>query len=116
MARDARWIGIFPASPAPVKVPGTTQPSQFALGKPIGGRKVAKIMKDGTRLCAFQQGQCKAKGPCSQGAHRCGLVVRGSGSVEHRVTVLHHASNPPRFETPLRSQGHLFLGLMMKPH
>lgn len=88
MARDAHWIPQqsslpadippFPPSPAPVKTPGAAQPSQFALGKAIGGRKVAKIMKDGTRLCAaFQQGQCKAKGTCPQGAHRCGLVVRG---------------------------------------
>lgn len=82
LARDAHWIPqqsslpaemlTFPPVPTPVKAPGTTLPSQFALGKSVGGRKVAKTMKDGTRLCPAFQGQCKTKGPCAQGAHRCG--------------------------------------------
>lgn len=45
-----------------------------------------------------------------------GLWCEGSGSVGHRVTVLHHAGNPPRPDTPLRRQGLLLIGLMMQPH
>ena len=87
--RDAHWLPTTPAmaEPAnpggasgggvtlPVKPPLT---SLFSLGKSINGRKVAKTMKDGTKLCAaFQHGQCKQKSPCPGGHHRCGLVVRG---------------------------------------
>ena len=92
VARDAHWIAHLSASPT-VELPsaGSTTPvvktqqiSQFTLGKSVNGRSVAKTMKDGTRLCAaFQQGQCKQKGTCPQGQHRCGVVtkkerVRGS--------------------------------------
>ena len=37
---------------------------------------MAKVLKDGSKICqAFQHGQCKSKPPCTQGQHRCGLVV-----------------------------------------
>lgn len=54
-------------------------PSQMVLGKPVNGKKTAKVMKDGTRLrTTFQQGQCRnPKGSCPQGHHKCGVVVRG---------------------------------------
>lgn len=51
--------------------------NHFMLGKPIGGKAVAKVLKDGSKICqAFQHGQCKSKSPCPQGQHRCGLVVK----------------------------------------
>ena len=44
------------------------------LVKPIGGKAVARVMQDGTKLCqTFQHGQCK--GGCGQ-AHRCALVIK----------------------------------------
>lgn len=54
-------------------------PSQMVLGKPVNGKKTAKVMKDGTRLrTTFQQGQCRnPKGSSPQGHHKCGVVVRG---------------------------------------
>ena len=57
----------------------TPLPSQFTLGKAVNGKKVAKTMRDGTKICqAFQHGQCKnPKGSCPQGQHKCGAVVRG---------------------------------------
>ena len=86
-ARDAHWVphlasGVTrseatrqPQSPSQ---PTSAPASQLTLGKSIAGKKVARIMKDGTKLCAsFQQGQCKAKSPCPQGVHRCGVVTRG---------------------------------------
>ena len=96
-ARDAHWLPMAaPPSEGPAVVaaaaggsastPKAGVTSQFALGKPINGRKVAKVMKDGTRLCAsFQHGQC----------HRCGLVVRGErtcGSPGHGGAVCRAAS------------------------
>lgn len=85
--RDAHWIPAPHAAmpDAALKVLSPTGsdklpalgPSSFALGKPVNGQKVAKIMKDGTKLCAgFQQGQCKSKSPCTNGAHKCGVVLR----------------------------------------
>ena len=63
------------------KTPGKepNSPSQFQLGKPIQGRSVAKVMKDGTKICqSFQHKQCKGpKTGCPNGAHRCGSVLRG---------------------------------------
>ena len=84
VARDAHWMQAghpempMPSSPATAASSGTPRsPSKLQLGKPINGRKVAKVMKDGTTLCqAFQHNNCKAKGKCPNGAHRCGLVVR----------------------------------------
>ena len=85
VARDAHWIpaltpatlassGAVPLGPE-VKPPAAI--NQFALGKPIQGRQVAKVLKDGTKLCqSFQHGQCKNKAPCSMGQHRCGLVIK----------------------------------------
>ena len=108
-ARDAHWIPVASSIPADVQpgahntIPGPpkgqTQPglgSQFSLGKPINSRKVAKVMKDGTRLCAaFQHAQCKAKGSCTNGAHRCGLVLRGErvcGAPSHGAAACRQSS------------------------
>ena len=87
VARDAHWVphavpGVTRAEagkPTPLPSPVTPMPSQFALGKPVNGKKVAKVMRDGTKVCqAFQHGQCKnPKGSCPQGQHKCGTVVRG---------------------------------------
>ena len=85
--RDAHWIPashvVLPdaalkvLSPTGSDKPPALGPSSFALGKSVNGKKVAKIMKDGTKLCAgFQQGQCKTKPPCTNGAHKCGVVLR----------------------------------------
>ena len=82
--RDAHWVPppILPFADSPAGVPssGTSKDNSganhFALGKPINGKQVAKVLKDGSRLCqAFQHGQCKQKTPCPNGQHRCGLVV-----------------------------------------
>lgn len=68
LARDARWVphavpGVTrtETSKSPQPSPTATQaPSHFLLGKPVNGSKVAKVMRDGTKLCAaFQHGQCK---------------------------------------------------------
>ena len=106
-ARDAHWLPMAaPTSEGPAVVaaavggsastPKAGVTSQFALGKPINGRKVARVMKDGTRLCAsFQHGQCKQKSPCPAGHHRCGLVVRGErtcGSPGHGAAACRAAS------------------------
>lgn len=106
-ARDAHWLPMAaPTSEGPAVVaaavggsastPKAGVTSQFALGKPIHGRKVARVMKDGTRLCAsFQHGQCKQKSPCPAGHHRCGLVVRGErtcGSPGHGAAACRAAS------------------------
>ena len=106
--RDAHWI-LAPAMCAAVaEVPsasggGGSPPkqsgaSQFSLGKPINGRPVAKVMKDGTKLCqAFQHGQCKSKSGCTLGQHRCGLVTkkeRVCGSPGHGATTCRNSSKP----------------------
>ena len=58
----------FPGPGNPTAPTNPAASSQFALGKPVNGRKVAKTMKDGTKLCAsFQQGHCKAKTQCPGG-------------------------------------------------
>ena len=82
--RDAHWSVPITTSgttssrstPDPV-TPVKSEANRWTLGNPINGRQVAKILKDGTRLCqAFQHGQCKAKANCTNGQHRCGLVLR----------------------------------------
>ena len=81
VARDAHWLPPVGADTPPVTPVKTStpysppepkaSPSKFALGKPIN------VMKDGTVLCqAFQSGNCKAKGQCPNGAHRCGNVTK----------------------------------------
>ena len=108
-ARDAHWLPstAVHSEPAgsqaalggggspPVKTVGA---SLFSLGKSINGRKVARTMKDGTKLCAaFQHGQCKQKSPCSGGHHRCGLVVRGErtcGSPGHGAAACRASTKP----------------------
>ena len=85
--RDAHWIPssfMPPADVSPKTSPGgvaekaaSLGPSSFALGKPVNGKKVARVLKDGTKLCAaFQHNQCKNKPPCPNGAHKCGVVLR----------------------------------------
>ena len=88
-ARDAHWIppvGSEPsgASTAMAPVPNSkvatapASPNKLILGKSINGKRVAKVMRDGTTLCqGFQRGDCKQKGKCTAGAHRCGVITRG---------------------------------------
>ena len=55
-----------------------SSPSKFVAGKMVNGKRVAKVMKDGTILCQnYQRGECKQKGKCANGAHRCGVIIRG---------------------------------------
>ena len=83
VARDAHWVphAVPGATRAEASKPTAlpTSATQFALGKPVNGKKVAKVMRDGSKVCqAFQHGQCKnPKGSCPQGQHKCGTVVRG---------------------------------------
>ena len=106
-ARDAHWIpmtsGMLSEGPLPLAQPGVSptgqdQPSKFVLGKPVNGRKVARCMKDGTKLCAaYQQAQCKSKGHCTNGAHRCGVVLRGErvcGAPSHGASTCRQPSKP----------------------
>ena len=45
--------------------PPSASPSKLIMGKSINGKRVAKVMKDGTPLCqGFQRGDCKQKGKC----------------------------------------------------
>ena len=88
-ARDAHWIppvGSEPSGasnavgPAPSNkaTPSSTSPSELTLGKAVNGKRVAKMMRDGTTLCqGFQLGECKQKGKCTNGAHRCGVITKG---------------------------------------
>lgn len=88
-ARDAHWIppvGSEPSGasnavgPAPSNkaTPSSTSPSKLTLGKAVNGKRVAKMMRDGTTLCqGFQRGECKQKGKCTNGAHRCGVITKG---------------------------------------
>ena len=105
VARDAHWIPtIQPAAqagggvtpPGPEKTPPTT--NQFQLGKPINGKSVAKVLKDGSKLCqSFQHGQCKNKTPCPLGQHRCGMVVkkeRVCGASGHGAAACKNLSKP----------------------
>ena len=84
VARDAHWLPTTamlqtPAASGAAAADPKTNPlsNQFQLGKPINGKAVAKVLKDGTKLCqGFQHGQCKNKTPCALGQHRCGLVTK----------------------------------------
>ena len=93
--RDAHWAappGNEPMTP-PAKTPpaaaASTPPplSKFVIGGEIHGKQFARVMRDGVQLCqAFQRGECKAKGACKGGAHRCGIVLkkqRVCGSSSH---------------------------------
>ena len=68
VARDAHWVPhavpgapkAEASKPTAVAAAAVQPPSQFALGKPVSGKKVAKVMRDGSKICqAFQHGQCK---------------------------------------------------------
>ena len=108
IARDAHWVAGVSALPTAEPVAaGATAPvikapqvSQFTLGKAVNGRSVARTMRDGTKLCAaFQQGQCKQKGPCPQGQHRCGVVTKKEricGSPGHGAHACRNSSKPWR--------------------
>ena len=98
LVRDAHWLTPVGVDQPVTPVKGsqekaTGQPSgasPFKLGKPVNGKQVARVMKDGTQLCpGFQRGECRAKQPCQGGAHRCGAIlkngVRGGGD-EWRAT------------------------------
>ena len=84
VARDAHWIpSLVPQAPAPAETaPAGSEANPpaanfFQLGKSINGKMVAKVLKDGSKLCqSFQHGQCTNKPPCALGQHRCGLVVK----------------------------------------
>ena len=90
--RDAHWlhvgaVGSSEGVAAPAKVPPVPfteppgRPSKFQLMKPVNGRKVARVMRDGTRLCElWQTGQCK-KGKGCPDAHRCGVVTNAKDRV-----------------------------------
>ena len=70
-----------PSSVVPAPGPKSDSPSKFVLGKSVNGRKVARCMKDGTKLCAaFQQGQCKAKGVVLRGERVCGAPSHGAST------------------------------------
>ena len=67
-------LGVPSTKPTSTPLP----PSKFVAGKMVNGKRVAKVMKDGTILCQnFQRGECKQKGKCANGAHRCGVIIRG---------------------------------------
>ena len=58
-ARDAHWIvspteWSFPAPSAPA-APSKDSGSQLMVGKPVNGRQVARVMRNGTKLCAAFQ-------------------------------------------------------------
>ena len=83
--RDAHWAAppgnepMTPPAKSNLAVVTSTPPplSKFAIGGEINGKQFAKVMRDGLQLCqAFQRGECKAKGSCKGGAHRCGIVLK----------------------------------------
>ncbi|CAJ1421509.1 unnamed protein product [Effrenium voratum] len=86
-ARDANWavgvqepqIATTQAAPATASKAAAST-NLLTQGKPIGGRPVARTMRDGTQI---QHG----KGKCMQGVRRCGVVIRGD-----RVCGLGHAA------------------------
>ena len=98
--RDAHWIPVqasasgeaLSASPAKPAVPAVGAPapppkvSSFQLGRSVNGKKVARVMKDGKRLCQdFQEGRCARGNQCPD-QHRCGVVLKGErvcGSSKH---------------------------------
>ena len=122
-ARDAHWIppvGSEPsgASTAMAPVPNSkvatapASPNKLILGKSINGKRVAKVMRDGTTLCqGFQRGDCKQKGKCTAGAHRCGVNHTGGQSLWRawawgpHVPIQHQGVKGPR-----RGGGSLFWG------
>ena len=71
---------------ATTQLPSPPKLSSFQLGTPVAGKKVARVMKDGKRLCVeFQQGRCNKGAKCPD-RHMCGIVLRGErvcGSTKH---------------------------------
>ena len=113
-------VGVTPGQAS-----GSNQslPSKMVLGKPVNGRQVAKVMKDGTALCAaFQRGACKTKGKCPQGAHRCGAIpkkdrVCGHGAGQCRTTEEAPATSSGTEDTVLGpSEPPLMVDLMAGPN
>eukprot|EP00435_Cladocopium_sp_Y103_P021555 s228_g5.t1 len=86
--REALWkVAVAPggsrAPPEPVLPPATRTSSSTG-----SGLKIVSQLRDRTRLCqAFNAGTCNATGrECSQGAHRCGHLLKGGrvcGSFGH---------------------------------
>ncbi|CAE7943544.1 unnamed protein product, partial [Symbiodinium necroappetens] len=87
-SRDAHWVvhaAAFPvgqgetqAAAGTAAPPGAQAPqvSHFKEGPSVNGKRVAAVLKDGTRLCQdFQTGKCNNP-RCGKGAHKCGVVVR----------------------------------------
>jgi len=87
-SRDAHWVvhaAAFPvgqgetqATAGTAAPPGAQAPqvSHFKEGPSVNGKRVAAVLKDGTRLCQdFQTGKCNNP-RCGKGAHKCGVVVR----------------------------------------
>ena len=73
VARDAHWMQAghpempMPSSPATAASSGTPRsPSKLQLGKPINGRKVAKVMKDGTIVPGIPAQQLQGQGEMPQ--------------------------------------------------
>ena len=100
-ARDAHWAaGVHEQTGATQAVPATASKAAASTnlltqGKPIGGRPVARTMRDGTQICqAFQHGKCGAKGKCMQGVRRCGVVIRGDRGA--RGQGLHRGQEAPQ--------------------
>lgn len=101
--RDAHWIptpaapavsGTEPGASAPAKLTASgtdpaaspPKPSSFQLGNSVNGKKVARVMKDGKRLCQdFQTGKCNKGNRCPD-LHKCGVVLKAErvcGSMKH---------------------------------
>jgi len=87
-SRDAHWVvhaAAFPvgqgetqATAGTAAPPGAQAPqvSHCKEGPSVNGKRVAAVLKDGTRLCQdFQTGKCNNP-RCGKGAHKCGVVVR----------------------------------------
>ena len=80
--------------------PPATSPSKLIIGKSINGKRVAKMMKDGTTLCqGYQRGDCKQKGECPQGP--IGVESSPKG-IEYVVRL---GMGPTRAGPTLRSEG-----------
>lgn len=88
-ARDAHWVVTSAAvtngageqqatggTGQAALPPPPPQISHFREGPKVGGKRVAAVLKDGTKLCPdFQVGKCSSKS-CAKGAHKCGVIVR----------------------------------------
>ena len=75
MCRGAVEVGGAPAKLKDGAGDAVRTSSLFVPAPTLNAKPTAKTMKDGATLCAdFQKGTCS---PCSNGAHRCAVVLRG---------------------------------------